>query len=236
MTEDEARRELARLGEFFAVQPASDPGPWRPAADLLDPGVLGRRVEIVGTALAGMVGADVEPRVATSTASLGLFARLLSPALGAALLDLPGPAVDALRWRPETPGTVPLSSPCWARDVLDETLDQLLLPMLDVLHAEHGVSRHVLLGNLASAVNGSLRMAVASRPDLADAAGALRARLLDHRALVDAALPGEPFVRRSCCLYYRLPGGGYCGDCVLAPQHRLRVEADRSPRGHRALG
>ena len=28
--------------------------------------------------------------------------------------------------------------------------------------------------------------------------------------------PGQPFfVRRSCCLYYRLPTGGKCGDCAL---------------------
>lgn len=236
MTEDEARRELARLGEFFAVQPASDPGPWRPVTELLDADVLARRVDTVGAALAGMVGADVEPRVAASTASLGLFARLLSPALGASLLDLPGPAVDALRWRPETPGTVPLSAPRWERDVLDGTLEQLLLPMIEVLHAEQSLSRHVLLGNLASAVNGSLRMAAAGRPDLAGDAVDLRTRLLRHPALVDAALPGDPFVRRSCCLYYRLPGGGYCGDCVLAPQHRPRVRTDRSARRHRALG
>lgn len=236
MTEDVARRELARLGEFFAVQPASDPGPWRPVADLLDPTLLGRRVDTVGSALAGMVGADVEPRVAASTASLGLFARLLSPALGATLLDLPGPAVDALRWQPETPGTLPLSASRWTRDVLDETLERLLLPMVDLLHGAHGVSRHVLLGNLASAVNGSLRMAATSRPDLAGAAATLRAGLLGRPALADAALPGAPFVRRSCCLYYRLPGGGYCGDCVLAPQHRSRVQADRSQRGRRALG
>jgi ferric iron reductase protein FhuF len=23
------------------------------------------------------------------------------------------------------------------------------------------------------------------------------------------------FVRRSCCLFYRLPGAGTCGDCIL---------------------
>lgn len=230
------RRELGPLGEFFAVQPASDAGAWRPVTDLLVADVLARRVDTVAAALAGMVGADVEPRVAASTASLGLFARLLSPALGATLLDLPGPAVDALRWQPDAPGTVPLSATRWTRDALEETLEQLLLPMVAVLHDEHGVSRHVLQGNLASAVNGSLRMAAASRPELDDAAAALRTRLLRHAVLVDAALPGAPFVRRSCCLYYRLPGGGYCGDCVLAPQHRPRVEADRSPRGRRALG
>ncbi|MFD2121439.1 (2Fe-2S)-binding protein [Streptomyces cirratus] len=26
---------------------------------------------------------------------------------------------------------------------------------------------------------------------------------------------GVAFTRRSCCLYYRVPGGGLCGDCVL---------------------
>jgi|GEM_PF-1837329 hypothetical protein len=26
---------------------------------------------------------------------------------------------------------------------------------------------------------------------------------------------GLAFRRRSCCLYYRLPGGGLCGDCCL---------------------
>ncbi|MGH3410268.1 MAG: (2Fe-2S)-binding protein [Streptosporangiaceae bacterium] len=27
---------------------------------------------------------------------------------------------------------------------------------------------------------------------------------------------GLGFRRHSCCLYYRLPGGGLCGDCALA--------------------
>lgn len=26
---------------------------------------------------------------------------------------------------------------------------------------------------------------------------------------------GVAFLRRSCCLYYKVPGGGLCGDCVL---------------------
>lgn len=34
---------------------------------------------------------------------------------------------------------------------------------------------------------------------------------------------------RQCCLYYRLPGEGYCSACPLAPQHRpLRVAARRA--------
>ncbi|WP_203787341.1 (2Fe-2S)-binding protein, partial [Paractinoplanes rishiriensis] len=31
-------------------------------------------------------------------------------------------------------------------------------------------------------------------------------------------------VRRNCCLYYRIPGGGYCGDCVLTPDRVRRQQ------------
>lgn len=31
---------------------------------------------------------------------------------------------------------------------------------------------------------------------------------------------GVAFVRRSCCLYYQVPGGGLCGDCVLRTGRR----------------
>ena len=27
-------------------------------------------------------------------------------------------------------------------------------------------------------------------------------------------------LHRQCCLFYRLPGQGYCGACPLAPEHR----------------
>jgi ferric iron reductase protein FhuF len=33
--------------------------------------------------------------------------------------------------------------------------------------------------------------------------------------------PPPDFLRNSCCLYYRLPDGGLCGDCVL----RVKREA-----------
>jgi hypothetical protein len=29
--------------------------------------------------------------------------------------------------------------------------------------------------------------------------------------------PRRFLVRNNCCLYYRIPGGGTCGDCVLTP-------------------
>ncbi|MFE2375271.1 (2Fe-2S)-binding protein [Streptomyces sp. NPDC059398] len=55
----------------------------------------------------------VETRVAASVAHLGLAARLVSPALAAAVLYglVPAPGLADLRWQPVTGGPVPLSLP-----------------------------------------------------------------------------------------------------------------------------
>ncbi|MGW4250864.1 (2Fe-2S)-binding protein, partial [Streptomyces californicus] len=46
--------------------------------------------------------------------------------------------------------------------------------------------------------------------------GALAAELFDDEALRSTGAPhGPAFRRRSCCLYWRCPGGGLCGDCVF---------------------
>ncbi len=37
-----------------------------------------------------------------------------------------------------------------------------------------------------------------------------------------APCTGSAFRRRSCCLYYRVPGGGLCGDCCFDREHRPR--------------
>jgi Ferric iron reductase FhuF-like transporter/FhuF 2Fe-2S C-terminal domain len=112
--------ELAALGPFFAVS-QHRPGttavpPWRPASELLSPSEqLRTRLASVRAALAarGNLTVDqIEPRVAASTLQLGLAARLVSPALGAAVhrrpLDLrPG----GLWWQEVTGGPMPLSVP-----------------------------------------------------------------------------------------------------------------------------
>ncbi|MGK5626949.1 (2Fe-2S)-binding protein [Streptomyces sp. URMC 123] len=60
----------------------------------------------------------------------------------------------------------------------------------------------------------------AAAGEAADRAGALARALFTDPLLrgtgTVSASGGRPgFVRRSCCLYYRVPGGGLCGDCVL---------------------
>ncbi|MYT23087.1 Fe-S oxidoreductase, partial [Streptomyces sp. SID7760] len=88
------------------------------------------------------------------------------------------------------------------------------------LRQRYGVSPKVLRGNAASGLVGALRVLLDRVPG--GPAVSLAAELLaeggplgDAGAFVHEEGLGVAFVRRSCCLYYRVPGGGLCGDCVL---------------------
>ena len=206
---------LARLGPFFVVD-AVDDGPWRPLAELVSGDALAERVAWTRDALGRRARVEVEERVAASTASLGIFARVLSPAVGATLLGVDAPDPGSLRWQPVEGGPMRLAAETWGRHPPGEVVDTVIAPLVDRLDTEHGVSVKIGWGNAASAVHGAARMAAQTDPTLAPAAGSLLLDVLAHPLLTDTADVGPPFVRRSCCLYYRLPGGGYCGDCVLA--------------------
>ncbi|SHN24739.1 (2Fe-2S)-binding protein [Actinacidiphila paucisporea] len=228
--------EITALGPFFAVttHPAAAPptAPWQPMTAPL----LAERAAAVRAYLAAAGGqpADaVEPRVAASVAHLGLAARLLSPALAAAVLHgrLLGYDLDAARWQPALGGPVPLSlpddalhPPAPAEDRLADTVAARLLdgPLAELAShfAALGVSPHILLGNTASAVNGAATALSAARPELAACARAFTALLLERPPLrpQSARTPAGAFRRRSCCLIYRAAPdrkGALCGDCVL---------------------
>jgi hypothetical protein len=210
---------LAGLGPFFEVYREVGPGRgWRRLRDLLTPPVLAERVQHVHTVLTRLSGVEVEQRVAASTMSLGLFARLVSPVLGAGVLGvpLPRPGLDDAWWQPVEQGPWPLAltGPDTEPQVTD-LLTDVLTPLAETLARQYALSRQVLSGNIASAVFGAVRMVGVARPDLAPAAREAGAALLDG-PLAGTGELGEHFVRTSCCLYYRIPGGGYCGDCVLA--------------------
>lgn len=202
---------LARLGEFFAVAPTVE-GRWLPLDELVRGPYVHTRVVATHLALASRSGADVEARVAASIASLGLFARLLSPTVGALLLGVDAPA--ELHWRERPTGTLPLAAGSWSRPDLDTVLTDVVAPLAARLRVEHSLSPKVLAGNAASAVLGALRTATTARPDLDPHDVAVHA--LAHPFLRGTVEPELPFRRRSCCLYYRLPRAGTCADCVLA--------------------
>jgi hypothetical protein len=199
-----------------------------------DPRVLEDRVAQVRVALAGPRSiSEIEVRVAASVMHLGLVARLLSPVLAeATILDRsPSVVLSDLWWRPELGGAFPLSVPSptgssspddpapRASGVGYQVLDGLIGPLSDRVGSRFGVSRQVLAGNVVSALNGSVRMLAAARPEWADRALVVASALRQSPWLVgeNSAL-GSGFRRRSCCLIYRAgPAGprGVCGDCVL---------------------
>ncbi|MFF4486031.1 (2Fe-2S)-binding protein [Streptomyces sp. NPDC001544] len=170
-----------------------------------------------------------EPRVSASIAHQGLAARLWSAALGCAALygrlpdldpalllwDRDAPAPDDLwltevRPLPADPGTV-----------ADTVLHGHLVPLGATLRARYGVATGLLWGNAGSALAGAAReldrwARANGRDDVAGRCRALTSALFAHPLLsATGTRTGTAFRRRSCCLYYRVPGGGVCGDCCF---------------------
>jgi hypothetical protein len=229
--------ELAAIGPYFAVdvhRAAPPQPPWQPLGELIgSPDALAARIGEVRERLAAAAGrppAGVEFRVAASIAQLGLCARLLSPALGAAAAGRALPVDTAqARWIPALGGPFRLSLPdtALAASALKSSAaaaptDLLAGPITQIVRAVQAmaVSPRVLWGNVASAVNGATTMIAAARPDLAAPAVGAAEALLGQPVLA-GTFQGRPlasFRRRNCCLIYRLSPAApaYCGDCVLA--------------------
>nr|WP_145484150.1 MULTISPECIES: (2Fe-2S)-binding protein [Streptomyces] len=172
-----------------------------------------------------------EPRVAASLAQQGLAARLWSAALGCAVLygRLPELRPDQLRWDIEASAPADL----WLTEVrpvpgdadvaalADAVLHGHLEPLGETLRNHYGVAAGLLWGNAGSALAGAARelerwARAQGRPGTADRARALAGELFGHPLLrATGTRTGTAFCRRSCCLYYRVPGGGVCGDCCF---------------------
>jgi hypothetical protein len=219
-----------------------------------DPAALASQVTHARAVIAGQAGvapAEVAERVAGSIVFLGLASRLVSPSLGAAVLGgvVPYLTLDNLWWRPVDRGPMPLAAgPVTGREIGDapagRALDDAAVllsercvqgmadPVADAFRTLFRLSPLVLRGNIASALAGAAGMLARSFPDQAETAGQLTARILALGPLrgtgefvqPDASQPQRFLVRRSCCLYYRVPGGGTCGDCVLIPEHIRRQQ------------
>jgi len=193
---------LAAPGPFFAVE-SHDSGttavsPWHPLSTLSGSGeALAARIDPVRSSLAAAAGrppAAIEFRAAASVAQLGLCARLIAPALGAAALGHPL-SIDMMstRWIPGLGGPFRLSlpdtafttptcpdSPASAHDVLAPLLRLLDGPIRSLveLTASMGVSRRLLWGNVSSAINGAAVMLTAARPGLARESAAISGKVL----------------------------------------------------------
>ena len=234
--------EVDAVGGFFTVTTrdaeAADPT-WRPLATMLavpahGPDPLGERLAAVADGL----GAD--RRVAASLLAQSVASRSVSVLLAAAALGvLPDLAPSSvLHARPWAGGPLPLwadpaqltgadlaaTAPDDAAAVLADVLArEQIAPLVAGIRARASVSARLLWGNAASALAGAVRVLGDARPDLHAPALALARGVLTHESFAglgafvpDPAHPsGLGFARRTCCLYYRVDGGGKCADCLL---------------------
>ncbi|MQA88167.1 MAG: hypothetical protein GEV03_26990 [Streptosporangiales bacterium] len=244
-----------------AVDTAAGEPAWRRHEELLGPS--GTELTSVIDAVRGQLGGG-ERRVAASMFVMGYATRLLAPALAGMLLDhrLPDLRPTRVRWRylpgeglllccPAAAGWEPASgaagvSPALLERLRVDLVDGHLAPLLDAVRGVVPVSSALLWGNVASSAAGALRMLA-----LHGAGTVAECESLGERLLAAPPLSGTGqlavrsrrevrqlfFVRRNCCLYYRLPGGGKCGDCVLLDagvrerqwQDALRAADDPDP-------
>jgi hypothetical protein len=240
----DALAAAAQLGPFFVLDTDPPPisvadgaPPWRPFADLTDDrAVTDARIDAIrrGIADRGRLEVDAVPRrAAASLAHLGLCARLISPSMAAVLLGGVLPDLRNLWWR-DVLGPVPMTLPDAHGEAVDAgdpaaVADALsaqfrsgpVAALTDAIAGAGRVSARLLWGNVASAAAGAVRMFATAAPSQAAVAFDVGRRLVDQAPLLDSGgWTGTAFRRSTCCLYYRVPGGGYCGDCVLLERER----------------
>ncbi|HEU0127563.1 MAG TPA: (2Fe-2S)-binding protein [Pseudonocardiaceae bacterium] len=221
-----ALRRAAQLGPFFVLNlPGTGPHCGATAlADLYDPAGAVHLDELVDHHARRLRTA--ERRVAASLLFQGLAARLWSPVLGCAPAGLV-PDLDPvyLRWWRASPlglrteqaaGWAPTGPAQHAELAVRTVVEANLRPLGRSLRRSMRITEGLLWGNAASALIGAARVADPS----GNATRTLVMALLDRDPLrgTTAPVPVEgPLTvrRRSCCLYYRVPAGGLCGDCAL---------------------
>ncbi|WP_067793752.1 (2Fe-2S)-binding protein [Actinomadura formosensis] len=211
-------RDVARLGPYFEIVTApagAADRAWRPF-----PGDAARLRALTGD-YAERLGTD-ERRVAASLVFQGLASRLWSPVVAAAALGIV-PDLAGLRWRwaPGEPIALGLAEPRgWRVESTAQAaalihpmiVDGCLRPFRDMVLTFVKLADGLVWGNAASALAGGLNVGPAG-----PARVALVRELLGREPLAGAGEFGSGgFVRNNCCLYYRVPGGGMCGDCGLA--------------------
>ncbi|ORA18531.1 (2Fe-2S)-binding protein [Mycobacterium arosiense] len=206
--------EAASYGGFFALTVGGDAAGWHPAARSYADGCA----DLVDATARRYHTTDL--RIAASLVHLGHATRLWSPVLACAVGHGVIPDLDDLQRadddaRLRLPG--PVGKPVDSTDTLYRAVvEEHLQPLAAGLRVN--LAPALLAGNVASALVGAARALVAARPDLRPAIAGMTESLLGTGVLAGSGVITAPplgFRRRSCCLFYRLPGGSLCGDCVL---------------------
>ena len=213
--------EISSYKGLFALAVGGDAAGWNPIGQSYAHGFT----DLVDATARRYHTTDL--RIAASLVHLGHAARLWSPVLACALahgvvpdLDDLQRADDGAQLRLPAPVGIPASSP----DVLYRmVVHEHMQPLAAGLRV--GLAPALLVGNIASALTGAARALLAARPDLGPRIAEVTHALLGTGLLAGSGVVTGPclgFKRRSCCLFYRLPGRSVCGDCVFetSPSNR----------------
>jgi hypothetical protein len=216
-----ALAESQSYGGFFAITVGGDADGWVPIGRCYDDGCA----DLIAVTAAGYRSTDL--RIAASMIQFSHASRLWSPVLACAAGHGVVPDLGGLqRFHSGTQLRLPTPNGRFVGDA--ETLPDLLYRIvveeqLDRLAAglRVKIAGGLLYGNAAAALVGAAHALVAARPDLGESVAALVRALLGTGGLAGTGVvTGLRFRRRSCCLYYRVPGGSYCDDCALGPDSR----------------
>ena len=221
--------DVARYGGFFAIGAGEAGRGWRPISHCHADGfadLLERTARRYGTA---------DLRVAASQVQFSVASRLWSPAIACAVTHGVVPDFTDL-YRADGSAELLLHAPGGvAADSEEEMVAQLyesvverqLAPLAAGLRVK--IATGLLDGNAASAMVAATRAWYGVRPQVRDRATRVaRALLTTGRLNNTGTVKGNlAFRRRSCCLYYRVPGGSKCGDCGIIERGRTTVSTRR---------
>jgi hypothetical protein len=213
--------EISCYKRFFTFTVGGDAAGWHPVgksyadgfADLID--ATARRYH------------TSDLRIAASLVHLGHATRLWSPVLACALGHGVVPDLKHLQ-RADDGAQLRIPEP--VGQAVDRPSAKLLYRVVVKEHMKPfaaglrvKLAPALLAGNIASALVGASRALLTARPDLRPSIVEMTDSLLDTGMLAGSGvITGSHlgFRRRSCCLFYRVPGKSVCGDCVFRRTRR----------------
>jgi hypothetical protein len=213
--------DLARIGPFFALST----GPTAACSGWLRASALIRDAEVLRGAVDGVAARLGGGRwIAASLFYQAWAAQLTSVYAGSAALcgAVPDLRADRVYYRPRPSGPVELAATPLETVSLEagwrHLHDDHLILLAQAIRRHLRIGRHLLLGNEASALAGSLTVLASVRGEPVPA-------LLGHEWARPAELAaagrwmpgpdGPRFARSTCCGYELIGAGGRCGDCSL---------------------
>lgn len=213
--------EISSYRGFFALTVGGDATGWHPVRQFYADGFT----DLIEATARRYRTTDL--RIGASLVHLGHATRLWSPVLACALGHGVAPdlkdlqrADDGAQLRLPEPVGQAVDAPS-ARLLYRIVVKQHMKPFAAGLRVK--LAPNLLAGNIASALVGASRALLAARPDLRGPILGMTDSLLATGMLAGSGVITSAhlgFRRRSCCLFYQVPGRNVCGDCMFRRARR----------------